>query len=139
VLSAVARTHTKAGAKSFASYFVQAVDWGMATTDPSLIAALSAPSCHACAGYLQSLTAMRAKGDSIRGARIHVVSAGLMTGTLPVKADYGVELVVSQEAGVAVSAGGVAPGTESRPNQDYARVYLDWTAGGWQVVELTER
>ena len=27
----------------------------------------------------------------------------------------------------------------ARPNQDYARVYLDWTAGGWQVVEQTER
>ena len=139
ILTAVAKTHTAAGAKSFATYFVQAVDWGLATTDPYLISAVSAPSCRACAGYVQSLSAMRARGDSVRGARIEVVSATVMRGTLPVKAEYGVELVIREEAPVAASAGSAAPSAASRADQDYARVYLDWTAGGWRVVEETER
>lgn len=139
VLAAAARTHTAAGAKSFATYFVQAVDWGLATTDPYLISAISAPSCHACAGYIQGLTAMRARGDSVHGARIQVVSATVMRGTLPVKADYGVELVIREDAPGPASTGSAAPSTDTSANQDYARVYLDWTAGGWQVVEETER
>jgi hypothetical protein len=139
VLTAGAKTHTAAGAKAFATYFVQAVDWGLATTDPYLISAISAPSCRACAGYIQSLTAMRTRGDSVHGARIQVVSGTVMRGTLPVKADYGVELVIREDAPVHVSAGSAAPSTDTRANQDYARVYLDWTAGGWQVVEETER
>ena len=139
VLAAAAKTHTAAGAKSFATYFVQAVDWGLATTDPYLISAISAPSCRACAGYIQGLTAMRARGDSVHGARIQVVSATALRGTLPVKADYGVELVIREDAPAAASTGSAAPSTDTRANQDYARVYLDWTAGGWQVVEETER
>jgi hypothetical protein len=139
VLPAVAKTHTATGAKSFATYFVQAVDWGIATTDPSLIAAVSAPSCRACSGYVQSLTAMRAEGDSIRGARIQVLSAGVMRGTLPVKADYGVELIIREDTGVTVSPGSAAPTTNGQPSQDYARVYIDWTTDGWQVIEQTER
>ena len=138
-LAAAAKTHTAAGAKSFATYFLQAVDWGLATTDPYLISAISAPSCRACAGYIQSLTAMRARGDTIRGARIQVVSAAVMRGSLPVQAEYGVQLVIREEASVAASTGSAAPSTDSRANQDYARVYLDWTAAGWQVVEETER
>ena len=139
VLAAAAKTHTAAGAKSFATYFVQAVDWGMATTDPYLISAVSEPSCRACQGYVQSLTAMRAQGDSIRGARIQVVSAGIMRGTLPVKADCGVELVIRQQIAVAVPAGSAAPTTDGGADQDYARVYVDWTGAGWRVVEQTDR
>jgi hypothetical protein len=139
VLAAAAKTHTAAGAVSFATYFVQAVDWGLATTDPYLISPISAPSCRACAGYIQSLTAMRAQGDSVRGARIQVVSGALLRGSLPVNAEYGVQVVIREEAPVAASAGSAAPSTDSRANQDYAGVYLDWTAGGWQVVEETER
>ena len=138
-LAAAAKTHTAAGAKSFATYFLQAVDLGLATTDPYLISAISAPTCRACAGYIQSLTAMRARGDTIRGARIQVVSAAVMRGSLPVQAEYGVQLVIREEASVAASAGSAAPSSDSRANQDYARVYLDWTAAGWQVVEETER
>jgi hypothetical protein len=139
VLAPAAKTHTAAGAKAFATYFVQAVDWGLATTDPYLISAISAPSCRACAGYIQSLTAMRARGDSLRGARIQVVSATVMRGTLPVQAEYGVELVIREGAPAAASAASAAPSTDSRPNQDYARVYLNWTANGWQVIEQTGR
>jgi hypothetical protein len=139
VLTAGAKIHTAASAKAFATYFVQAVDWGLATTDPYLISAISAPSCRACAGYIQSLTAMRTRGDSVHGARIQVVSATIMRGTLPLKADYGVELVIREGAPVTASAGSAAPSTDTGANQDYARVYLDWTAGGWQVVEETER
>ncbi|HET7380275.1 MAG TPA: hypothetical protein VFJ24_09565, partial [Gaiellales bacterium] len=91
-----------------------------------------------CAGYVQSLSAMRARGDSVRGARIEVVSATVMRGTLPVKAEYGVELVIREEVPVAASAG-AAPSTGSRADEDFARIYLDWTAGGWRVVEETER
>jgi len=56
-----------------------------------------------------------------------------------VKADYGVELLIREDAPVAASAGSAAPSTDTRANQDYARVYLNWTAGGWRVVEETER
>ena len=139
VLAPAAKTRTAAGAKAFATYFVQAVDWGLATTDPYLISAISGPNCRTCAGYIQSLTAMRARGDSVRGARIQIVSATVMRGTLPVQAEYGVELVIREDAPVAASAASAVPSTDSRANQGYARVYLDWTAGGWQVVEETDR
>jgi len=82
---------------------------------------------------------MRTRGDSVHGARIQVVSATIMRGTLPLKADYGVELVIREGAPVTASAGSAAPSTDTRANQDYARVYLNWTAGGWRVVEETER
>ena len=55
MLTSGAKADAAAGAKAFATYFVQAVDWGLATTDPYLISAISAPSCRACAGYIQGL------------------------------------------------------------------------------------
>lgn len=135
----VAQTHTAAGARSFAAYFIRAVDWGMATTDPSLIARASAPGCRACQAYVQSLTAMAAHGDSLRGARLQVVSATVVSGRLRVAADYGVDLVVNQQPAVAVPAGSSAAAVEGRGGQDYSRVYLNWTGQGWRVVEQTER
>lgn len=136
--TALAATHTAAGARSFATYYVRALDWGIATTDPYLVARLSAPGCRVCQGYVQSLTAMRDKGDSLRGARMQVVSAKVMTGQLPVKADYGVELVVSEQAGVTVPAGSEAPGVTTHLGQDYTRVYVSWAADGWQVEDQTD-
>jgi Family of unknown function (DUF6318) len=136
--TALAKTHTAAGARSFATYYVRALDWGIATTDPYLITQLSAASCAVCQGYVQSLTAMRGKGDSLRGARMQVVSAKIMTGQLPVKADYGVQLVVSEQAGVAVPAGSEAPAVAAHVGQDYTRVYVSWASDGWQVVDQTD-
>src|SRR6476661_7031958 len=69
-MPAAARQHTQEGALAFAGYFIRALDWGIATTDPTSLEAMSAPDCKACHSYITELNKLRAEGGSIQGGRI---------------------------------------------------------------------
>src|SRR5947209_10050313 len=55
VLDPLGRQHSSEGALIFTSYFIHTLDWGIATTDPSLLQNSALPSCQACARYVTTL------------------------------------------------------------------------------------
>jgi Family of unknown function (DUF6318) len=48
------------GALAFAAYFYKALDWSIATTNPNLLRAISAPQCSTCEYYIHGLDALAA-------------------------------------------------------------------------------
>ena len=63
VLDKFAKQHNSAGALAFATYFIKALDWSLATTDPYLIKQISAPSCQACKAYISNIGALAKESE----------------------------------------------------------------------------
>ena len=51
------------------------MDWSLATNDPYLLKAISAPSCERCKEVIDGLTKLRAKGGHISRAVAHVIDS----------------------------------------------------------------
>src|SRR6185436_18107587 len=58
-MPAAAKQHTQDGALAFAGYFIRALDWSIATTDPKLLIPVSAPACSACVSYVEEIRDLR--------------------------------------------------------------------------------
>jgi hypothetical protein len=134
VLDAEAKQHTATGALTLAEYFVQALDWSAATTDPYLLKQISASTCEACQLDITQLEALAADGAHVRGGRTRIVSDRLVTGDFTIKSDYVVEIVTHDDAIVIVrptaSPSTSVPGVE----RDKSLVFVSWLGGRWQIV-----
>src|SRR5882757_6312243 len=64
------KQHTSAGAISFAGFYIKALDWSYATSDPYLLKQISAPSCEYCQKAITGLEKVQAGGGHITGSRI---------------------------------------------------------------------
>lgn len=62
-----ARHHTKAGAKAFVIYYVQAVDYAQQTLDTSPVEAVSAPTCVGCKAGIRTIKRIARKHGHIEG------------------------------------------------------------------------
>ena len=134
VLNEDAKQHTPAGALAFANYYFKAYDWGVATTDPYLVEQISAPSCSACHRYIARLDALRGKGGHVVRGRTTVLSRALVTGSFETKADYVVQMKITEDAVVLVSPS--APPSTSAPASSYTSlVFVSWRGTRWQIVE----
>ena len=115
-----------------AVFYERAYDWSLATNDPYLLKAISAPSCERCREVIDGLTKLRAKGGHTWGARGLVDSFQLFFGLGKIKADYIVRVVVTQAAG-----GSVLP-TATTSDVPHATItsyiYESWLGGRWQIV-----
>jgi hypothetical protein len=136
VLDAEAKQHTASGALAFAIYYFKAFDWGYATTDPSLVEQISAPSCRACRSYVDGLASVRARGGHVEGGRITIRSANLATGSFTVKSERAVEVNLSEDAVVLVSPSAAPSTAATSISRDTSLVFVSWAAGRWQVVEV---
>ena len=134
VLDKFAKQHNSAGALAFASYFIKALDWSLATTDPYLIKQISAPSCQACKAYINRLSIFQREGGHVRGGRISLKSESIVQGQGKVKADYIVLTQFSQQP-ASVIIGSASPSPVSAQSEVTSYVYLTWLAGSWRVVE----
>jgi hypothetical protein len=76
-MPAAAKQHTQEGALAFAGYFIRALDWSIATTDPQLLVPISDPACVACGNYVKEIRDVRARGGYIRGGRISLSAADI--------------------------------------------------------------
>ena len=54
--------HDYTGAEAVAEFWVDALNWAYATTDPSLLAAISLPACGTCARFIQRSHNAAARG-----------------------------------------------------------------------------
>lgn len=75
VLPALAKTNTRAGAITFAVYWVQALDWGCATTDSTLARSLYSPVCTDCARFMKNFDDTRRAGEHFVGGRLRLISS----------------------------------------------------------------
>jgi hypothetical protein len=135
-LPAAAKQHTPAGALAFAEYYFQAFDWGYATSDPFLVQEISGPKCTACQRYVNGLETLTQSAGYVRGGRVSLESAKLVTGSFRVKSDYVVELVNREQAVVLVKPGVTPTTAQAAVRDDTSLVFASWVAGRWQVDEV---
>jgi hypothetical protein len=136
VLDPIAKEHSRIGAHEFAVYYIRALDWSKATTDPYLLRQISAPSCAACRTDIDNLSKLEADGGHIKSGRLAINSTETVTGTGAVKADYTVKFDLKQEPVVVVSP--TATTTQVRTETNFVSyVYVSWDQGRWLVIERT--
>lgn len=134
VLDKFAKQHSSAGALAFATYFIKALDWSLATTDPYLLKQISAPSCQACQRYMEQIESNRKTQTSFLGGRITINSVQLDFGSSSVKADYIVKFSLDQRAEV-VHRPGLTASTVPASRNLTSYVFVSWIGGDWHVVE----
>ena len=133
-MPAAAKQHTQEGALAFAGYFIRALDWSIATTDPSSLVPISSPSCAACSSYISRLNSLRRAHGYLQGGRLKLISENIATGPFSIRSDYVIVTRTYQEAVLLISPR-VKPSHISDAIQDESRVYVVWTHNGWIAVE----
>jgi Family of unknown function (DUF6318) len=133
-MPAAAKEHTQEGALAFAGYFIRALDWSIATTDPSLLVPISSPSCAACNSYISRLNSLRRAHGYLQGGRLKLISEKIAIGSFSIRSDYVIVTRTFQEAVLLISPT-VKPSHISDATQDESRVYVMWARNGWIAVE----
>lgn len=133
-MPAAAKEHTQEGALAFAGYFIRALDWSIATTDPSLLVPISSPSCAACNSYISRLNSLRRAHGYLQGGRLKLISEKIAIGSFSIRSDYVIVTRTFQEAVLLISPR-VKPSHISDATQDESRVYVMWARNGWIAVE----
>jgi hypothetical protein len=132
----LARQDDASGALAFGAYFVAALDWSLATTDPYLLEKFSAPNCKTCRFYIDGLNRLRASGGYLTGGRTELQNIAMVNGAL-VPADFVVQVTYGQEIEVIYASHGALPSYPPRPgNPAINRLYLTWINGTWQLEEI---
>ena len=80
-----ASDHSPSGAKAFAAYFIEVLNYSQSTGDTSVLEGLGTSKCAGCGGYVDKIRATYDAGGSIDGGQLQVGKIR----DLP--ADYGAE------------------------------------------------
>ena len=119
------------GATSFASHWLDLVDYGYRTLDAGPLRELATPSCRACAQLTEQLDRDKAAGATYRGGRIHFRSA-VPEG--PPEKQTVTALFDQDELTVLDRAGGT---TEIVPANRTIFVFaLDWAGTAWRTTAI---
>jgi hypothetical protein len=135
-MSPYAKQHTSAGALAFGNYYFRALDWSTATTDPYLVAQISAPTCQACKRVVHSLDSLREVGGHVSGGRIAVDRESVVTGSFNVASDFVVEVWTTEAEIVLIRPGAAPTTTAPSTTNDPSLLFVSWVGSRWQVVEV---
>ena len=136
VLPPAGKTNTTVGELEFAAYWMEAVDWGYATTDSTLAKSLHAPSCTGCARFLQNIIdSTRQKDQHFRGGRISVTGTDLKASDGHAGATAIVDVTVQQGAMKVLDASGAVVDSAPAIKNGLFRTWLRWNGVGWVVVD----
>lgn len=128
------RADDSAGALAAAFYFMRALDWSLATGDTSLISQVSDRSCVACRKHIRDVRSLFDSGGYVRGGRIRVESAKLVTGRFSVKSDLVVKVRVTQAPIILVRRTGSSSTPAPHAVTSDSLLFLTWRSR-WIVIE----
>jgi hypothetical protein len=135
-MPAAAKQHTQEGALAFAGYFIRALDWSIATTDPTSLDAVSAPECQACRAYITELNRLQAEGGRIQGGRMTLRSASADFRPRDRPSEYQVAVKYVQDPDYVIRRSSL-PSPDGTASKTYSSfVLLRWITTKWQTVEL---
>jgi hypothetical protein len=137
-LSSVGKTNTPAGALAFSDYWTRTLDWGYATTDSALAKSAFAEVCTGCARFVKIFDNARANGVHFRGGRSNVISSELQPNDHHNGATAVDDISISIGALQAVDANGQVVETNPEHPRVVYRVWLQWKATSWKVVDTRQ-
>jgi hypothetical protein len=136
VLPAVGKKNTPAGARAFAVFYVQALDWGYATMDSTLAKSLYAKSCNGCERFMRVIfDSQRAKGRHYEGSRLTATGAQSMPNDHHFGAAALVDVMIFQAKGALTDARGHLVEKEPVVRHATFRGWLGWRARHWAIVD----
>jgi hypothetical protein len=126
-----ARRHTRAGARAFAVFFIETIDWAYATTSTTYMRRYFVPTCIACVSTAAAVDRARRLGRHFIGDRFTIRGAR----SLPLASPVGAVVAFDTESVEVVdSRGRYVDALEALALQE--RVYLHWSADGWSVKKM---
>lgn len=134
VLSPIARQHSRAGAIEFAVYYIKALDWSQATSDPYLLVPISARSCVSCQANIRSLRQLAAEHGYLKSGRTKVLETRVLNADGDLKAEYVIKLRLQQEPVIVIRPTAVTT-VASKPETLTSYVYVSWIEGRWLIAE----
>ncbi len=135
-LPAVGTTNTAAGARAFAVFYIQALDWGYATMDATLATSLFSDTCRGCARFVKTFF-----DDEVQLGRHYIGSRTVVTGAESVRSDHHfgssqvVDTTVTQEKGTLVDSAGKVIEREPAVREAVFRSWLVWSHAHWAIVD----
>ena len=134
VMNTLAKEHSRLGAVAFAVYFIKALDWSKATSDPYLLQSISSSACVSCKTDINNLIALRAKRGYLRSGRLKIDSSQILQDHADIRADYTIKFVLTQAPVVVVTP--AATTTQIPTAKTFASyVYVSWIGHRWLTVE----
>jgi hypothetical protein len=132
----VGNTNTPAGARAFAVFYVEALDWGYATMDSTLARSLFAKSCTGCARFVANFfDHERNLGRHYVGSRAQPTRAESVHNNRHDGATQSVDVTLTQQKGKLVDAAGRVVVREPAVARAVFRGWLAWRDGRWQIVD----
>jgi hypothetical protein len=128
-------TDDSGGAIGFANYFYQALDWSIATTNPNLLRAISAPTCTTCQGYIHGIDALAASGGHSEGGRLIATAFAPTDGTVA-KSDFVIQVTITQQQELIVDASGASSSAPAPINPATNYLYVSWNNGDFEAIEI---
>lgn len=125
------------GADAFAVFYMQTLDWGYATTNPSYMRHYSGPSCGLCAGIATGIRKTAQDGHYYLGGRFdNIRSRPEQRGTVSAPLDYCTRVTIDiPAASVVDKSGRVFNGQGALRHQPF-KLCEQHTAEGWRVTYL---
>lgn len=131
-LDALGHQRSAPGVVEFATFWVRAIDWGYATTNPNILRGLFLPSCVVCENFLKNFSFTAAHHQHFEGGRVSILQAvlarsdtknGARAVDVTMKA---APLRIVTDAGVTVR--------RSRGERVTLRIWARWIRGNWRVA-----
>lgn len=125
----------ESGAKAFAKYFFEVVNYVTATEDSSPLKAISDSKCSTCAKTISSAEKARTAKEKVQGAVFFTKGAEVLPESRPPA--YAIQVALSRSAGRTLNAEG-SPVASTTPVPDVVfSVHLSWRGDKWLVTEVS--
>ena len=135
-MPAAAKQHTQEGALAFAGYFIRALDWSIATTNPKLLIPISDPACLACGSYVEEIRDLRVHGGYVRGGRISLSAAEINQSVSKTGVEYVITISTVQQPDSIIGKSKSPLSQETSTQRLKSNLLLVWRQGSWVVSGL---
>jgi uncharacterized protein DUF6318 len=135
-MPAAAKQHTQEGALAFAGYFIRALDWSIATTDPKLLIPVSDPACVACGSYVKEIRDLHVHGGYIRGGRISLSAAEINQSVSKTGVEYVIAINTVQQPDSIIGKSQSPLSQETSTERLKSNLLLVWRRGSWVASGL---
>jgi hypothetical protein len=135
-MPAAAKQHTQEGALAFAGYFIRALDWSIATTDPKLLIPVSDPACVACGSYVEEIRDLRIHGSYIRGGRMSLSAAEINQSVSKAGVEYIITISTVQQPDSIIGKSQSPLSQETSTERLKSNLLLVWRRGSWVASGL---
>lgn len=128
--------HSREGAKSFAAFFFDVVNYSTVVTNGDAIRSISESSCSLCVNTAKDADEAGSSGLTPRGGAITVKDVEAPGGSPAAPVEMAVDVLVSREAGQLLDKSGSTVASNPADPQTIFNVVVRWEGDQWKVASV---